>query len=114
MKPVPVIEIDGPDWVIDDLKTLDDCHNAQLVLTQALGVIEGHLIDPERQDDAVWLRKARMAMRMKKLALQLVQAKRGELRRTASKDWETRFVHYVRSKHFVIFQEASNAISNSE
>lgn len=77
------MEIDGPEWLISDLKTLDDCDDAQAFLTSAVASIEYQIemdsIKPDGQQNREWAAKAKMALRYKKAAMQLLTYKRGKL-----------------------------------
>lgn len=105
---VPTIEIDGPEWTVDHLFSVDDCDKATVALTRHITTIEQHLSDPERTVNVDWSRKARAALRLKKLGLQIVARKRGDLRRQTGTTWERTFVDTIRNDYPHIFKEVTS------
>lgn len=98
-----MIRIDGNEWTTDDLETLDDCDAAEEFLSVAILKIETQLKTPGGEPD--WRFNANMALKLKKLALQKVSRRRGEINR-AKTDFNTRFVNSVRDR----FPETYDAI----
>lgn len=81
MSDVPILSINR-EWDVDQIQTLQDCDDADAILTEAIVSIESQLAT-----DAVagclrghdWRIKAKGALKYKKRALQIVARRRGEL-----------------------------------
>jgi hypothetical protein len=72
------------DWTVDDLPNVASCNAAEAVLNQAIEKIESDLARAIKQAetgsfDAVWFKRARSAMKMKRAALRVVQERREKL-----------------------------------
>lgn len=101
---IPEIEI-TEGWLVSELQTLEDCEDANAVLTAAAAGIEGWLeteaLKPPTYQDGPRVGKAKAALRFKKAALNLVQQKRASLnekRRAAlEKEREDGLLAFIRS-----------------
>jgi hypothetical protein len=85
MGDVPIFSIDR-DWDVDQIETLQDCDDADAILTEAIVSIESQLAADYAAGQirgADWRIKANGALKFKKRALQIVARKRGELNRVA-------------------------------
>lgn len=73
------------DWLVDDVKTEEDCERAFVILTQAIAKIEGDLAEAKtRQErtgraDPVWIGRAPRALSLKNAALNEVRKRRSRL-----------------------------------
>jgi len=101
---VPIIFItDG--WSVDEIETEDDCDDAHAVLTGIIARIESHMDDIEMQGNGmtVEFKKARAALRWKKAALNVVNTKRGRIRRNENErqiqDFNRRIINYFKAMH---------------
>lgn len=102
---IPDIEIDDG-WSVHDVKTFEDCEDANAYLVSAVAAIE-YAIDiedakPQHQQDLEWRAKARCALRYKKAALSIVSSKRSKLRADAERDFLNRrdaiLLEYIRTR----------------
>lgn len=109
----PSIQI-AADWPINSITTIQQCNEAEVFLTQAIANIDGQIANPVTQDPE-WARRAHFALKMKRLALQTVQRKRGELnlsdRRAQALRFERTFVNTVRITHPDVYRETVEVIS---
>jgi hypothetical protein len=80
---IPVVYItDG--WAVDDIETIDDCEDAHTLLISQCAAIE-HRIDllQLQRGKSSDIARAKAALKWKKLALALINAKKGKLSRIA-------------------------------
>lgn len=102
----------APNFTTEDLHTLDDCDRAFAALSDAITTIEGQLDDrayvASKPDD--WERKAKASLRYKRIGLQLVQLRRGSLKREFAETWQRRFIETVRMAHPAIFSQVLNEV----
>ena len=86
---IPAVYIRG-DWTTDDLETLDDCEDAHILLIAMCAAIEHQIDDLTAIDDRSGrIGRAKAALKWKKLALALVNAKRAKIRRQIEIERET-------------------------
>jgi hypothetical protein len=80
---IPVVYITD-DWEVDDVETIDDCEDAHTLLISQCAAIE-HRIDMLQlhREKSSEIARAKAALKWKKLALALVNAKKGKLSRIA-------------------------------
>jgi hypothetical protein len=86
---LPDLEIE-PGWTVESLKTIEECDDARLRLTEIIASIEAQIsaATTKRQEtgelaDKHWWKRIQVALRLKRAALQRVQNIRGELSRKA-------------------------------
>ncbi|MHC1549438.1 hypothetical protein [Phyllobacterium sp. K27] len=116
---IPDIEI-TEGWPVSDIKTIDDCNDAFAYLMSACASIE-YQIDMAQaahvsKQDAVWIARARCALKYKKAALQIVGFKRGSIGAEETKAFQRErdraLLTYIRSvvpqHEFLEWVRASN------
>ena len=82
---IPILTI-TEGWTIDQVQTIQDCDDADALLTQVIAEIEGQLLADKAEGFArgiAWRTKANIALKMKRRAMQQVAAKRGAINREA-------------------------------
>lgn len=84
-KPDQIIIEDG--YSLGDVKTIEDCDEARVILTDIVANMECQLDQyPEGpESDPSWRARAKKALRWKKLAMQFVMERRAELMRAKLK-----------------------------
>lgn len=114
---VPVIDIiDG--WTIDEVKTIADCDRAEICLTVAIAQIEGQLAANKAggcRRGIDWVARTIKARRYRKLALQKVQHRRGEINRAAraqaGEDHDRLLLNFLRTDFPDQFQAAAAKVN---
>lgn len=112
-----VIDItDG--WTFDEVKTIADCDRAEICLTVAIAEIEAQLATDKAAGGARgadWLARTIKARRYRKLALQKVQHRRGEINRAAraqaGEDHDRLLLNILRSEAPDQFQAAAAKVN---
>lgn len=112
---VPIIYItDG--WSVDDIETEDDCDDAHAVLTALIASIEARMDDLEIQGRAISedYKRAKISLRWKKAAMQVVNLKRGKINRAAGDRKTTLQYHaimqFLALHHPTVFREAMQLV----
>ena len=109
---VPIIYITG-DWTVDQIETEDDCDDAHAVLTALIVSIEARMDDLEIQGRGVSeeYKRAKISLRWKKAAMQVVNLKRGKINRAlAAGKAEARYQEmrkFLAINHPAVFKEAT-------
>lgn len=108
---IPVIYITD-DWSVDDIHTEDDCDDAHAVLTALIVSIEARMDDLEIQGRTVSeeYKRAKISLRWKKAAMQVVNLKRGKINRAAAESRAARQYQEIRKflalHHPDVFRQA--------
>lgn len=96
-------------WSLDQVTTLAQCDEAEVALTGAIANIEGQIANPITQDPE-WMRRATFSLKMKRVALQAVNRKRGEIRRETGVRFERQFLNQCRERHPAVYRELVEAL----
>lgn len=82
---IPIIYITD-EWAVDDIHTEDDCDDAHAILTALIVSVEARMDDLEIQGRLVSeeYKRAKISLRWKKAAMQVVNLKRGKINRAAA------------------------------
>ena len=99
---IPVLDIDGKGWTVDDITTIEQCDDAFAYLTAAVANIEGQIeMATIERKDLAWLIKAKTALRYKRAAMQIVQNKRGAIKaaekRAHAERLDAKLLHVIRA-----------------
>jgi hypothetical protein len=104
---IPVIEIcDG--WTVDDIETEDDCDDAFALLTKIIARIEEHLdiLEANEKKQDIQYIKTKTALRYKRAALNIVNTKRGRLKREQTLSKHSLIIGYLATYHKDILDQA--------
>ncbi|WP_299949114.1 hypothetical protein [uncultured Ruegeria sp.] len=104
---IPIIEInDG--WTVDDVITENDCDDAFALLTSIVAAIEERMdiLDAQGEKQSIQYIKAKAALRYKRAALNIVNIKRGRLKRQQKLDEQELIIDYIAAHHEPIMKQA--------